>query len=78
LLLFDGQFSRATYPAAAGWGHSAWEDAVNVARATGARRLLVIHHAPESPDSRLDAVERDVAAALAGARLAREGMDVAV
>lgn len=76
LLVFDGQFSRENYVRAVGWGHSAWEDAVDVARDVGAKLLLVTHHAPESNDARLDAVERDLGAVMPEARLARDGMEV--
>lgn len=76
LLLFDGQYARRNYSAVTGWGHSTWEDAVEVARATGARRLLVIHHAPDRDDGQLACVEHRLAAALPGARLARGGRQV--
>lgn len=76
LLLFDGQFTRENYAQFTGWGHSAWEDAVDVAREVKAKLLLVIHHAPQSKDDRLALVERDVLAAMPNAHLGRCGMEV--
>jgi phosphoribosyl 1,2-cyclic phosphodiesterase len=74
LLAMDGQFSHADYSKYRDWGHSRWEDVVEVASASGARRALVTHHAPDAADARLEAVERQAVAAMAGAALARQGM----
>jgi phosphoribosyl 1,2-cyclic phosphodiesterase len=76
LLLFDGHYSRANYPSFAGWGHSCWEDSVEVARAAGAGRLLVIHHAPDSRDEQLDRVKRRLLASFPASDLAQDGMEV--
>jgi ribonuclease BN (tRNA processing enzyme) len=76
LLLFDGQFSRQNYGQFTGWGHSAWEDAVDAAREVKAKLLLVIHHAPQGTDAELAALERDVVAAMPNAHLGRCGMEV--
>lgn len=76
LLLFDGHYSRATYPAFKGWGHSTWEDAVEVARDVQAGQLLVIHHAPDGRDEQLDRIQRRLLVAYPGAGLAQDGMEV--
>lgn len=76
LLLFDGHYSRATYPAFRGWGHSTWEDAVEVAREVGAGRLMVIHHAPDNRDEQLDRIQRRLLVVCPGAGLAQGGMEV--
>lgn len=76
LLVFDGQFARENYGPFAGWGHSTWEDAVDVARASKAGLLLVTHHAPQSNDEHLDRVDNEVSRALNSAKLARDGMEV--
>ena len=76
LLLFDGQYSRDEYPAFAGWGHSCWEDAVEVAAASGVGRLLVIHHAPDSQDEQLERVRHGLRDARPGSDLACDGMEV--
>jgi ribonuclease BN (tRNA processing enzyme) len=74
----DGQFSRRTYPAHAGWGHSTWEECVALARATGVRRLIVTHHAPGRTDRDLARLARTLARAWPGASLARAGQCVAI
>jgi len=76
LLIMDGQFGRANYERFKGWGHSTWEDVVEVAREVGARRLLVGHHSPDRDDESLRKMEQVVTAAMPGASLARGGMEV--
>ena len=76
LLAMDGQYTRETYRTRRGGGHSRWNDVVSVARRAGVGKALVTHHAPEATDTELACVEREVAAALSGAGLARQGLDV--
>jgi len=75
-LLFDGQYSRATYPSYIGWGHSCWEDAVAVARVCETKKLRIIHHAPDQKDHQLERIRRRVMAAHSGADLALDGLEV--
>jgi ribonuclease BN (tRNA processing enzyme) len=83
LLIMDGQFDSATGARFRGWGHSTWQEAVEVARAAAAHHLVVTHHAPDAHDGLLAQREQElqVAAGLAGlprACLAREGMTISL
>ncbi len=76
LLIMDGQFCQANQAAFRHWGHSTWEDAVAVAQAGGAARLVVTHHAPASTDLYLANVDSDLGSTLPGASLARQGLTI--
>lgn len=78
LLAMDGQFCRANIARFKGWGHSTWEDDVEVAQKAGVRELLITHHAPESSDTHLNEVEKAARRLWSGATLARAGMEVAL
>lgn len=78
LLVMDGQFDRDGYPGFVGWGHSTWEDCVDVARESGVKILAVTHHSPSNDDDKLARIEKAVAAALPGSRLARDGMEISL
>lgn len=54
LLIHDGQYSDAEYPAHVGWGHSATSHALAFARRTAARRTVLFHHDPLHSDEFLD------------------------
>ncbi|HBA82988.1 MAG TPA: hypothetical protein DCZ95_02735 [Verrucomicrobia bacterium] len=60
LLFFDGQFTDDEYPAFRGWGHSTWQQAVEVAEQAGARHLMIIHHAPNRSDRQLGGLTRQL------------------
>jgi len=78
LLVMDGQFCRANIAKFKGWGHSTWEDDVEVAQRAGVRELLITHHAPESNDVQLAEVEKAARRLWSGATLAHAGREVAL
>ncbi|MCX7008470.1 MAG: MBL fold metallo-hydrolase, partial [Kiritimatiellaeota bacterium] len=59
-----------------GWGHSTWEDCIEVAQKAGVHELLITHHAPDSTDVRLYEVEKAARRMWSGAALACAGMEV--
>lgn len=81
LLVHDAQYTRDEYrgiggPSRKGWGHATWNDAVEVARAAGVRRLALFHHDPNRADDRVEALEALAQAELPSAFAAREGAPV--
>lgn len=78
LLIHDAQYTRAEYRGEVGqprtgWGHSAWEQAVECAELAGARRLALFHHDPGRDDDGVAAIEARAQERLPGAFAAREG-----
>ena len=78
VLYMDGNFQPREYPRYKGWGHSTWDECVQLARHVGVARLLVGHHSPDRNDRELAAVEREVRAAMRRAALARGGMEIEI
>lgn len=60
LLIHDSQFSREEYQDKIGWGHSAWEDVVDIAAEENVKRLFLTHHDPDNDDDKLSEVEAQV------------------
>jgi len=56
LLLHDAQYTADEYATRIGWGHSRLSDAVALATAARARRLVTFHHDPAHHDDQLDAM----------------------
>ena len=71
LLLYDSQFSPAEYARKRGYGHSTAEKGMELMARCGAKRLLLIHHDPQSTDAAL--LERERRIGRADVRFAREG-----
>lgn len=83
LLIHDAQYTIPEYrgergPSRRGWGHSAWNDAVEVGRRASVGRLALYHHDPMRDDAGVDAIEADARAILPCAFAAREGQPIAV
>ncbi|MCH2449886.1 MAG: MBL fold metallo-hydrolase [Gracilimonas sp.] len=60
LLIHDAQFSREEYKAKIGWGHSAWEDVIDIAAQEKVKRLSLTHHDPDNDDETLSEIEAQV------------------
>ncbi|MBQ7534570.1 MAG: MBL fold metallo-hydrolase [Stomatobaculum sp.] len=73
LLLYDGQYREADYPKYKGFGHSTEEAGLRIFRNSGAKRLLIIHHAPYETDETLDFREKMLQSQEANTGFAREG-----
>ena len=56
-----------------GWGHSSWEQAVEVAEQAEVKKLALFHHDPEHNDRFLLKLERECQKRFPDAFLAREG-----
>jgi ribonuclease BN (tRNA processing enzyme) len=72
-LVMDAHFAGADAEAFAGWGHSCWEDCLEIAESAGIRQVILGHHAPDADDKVLRARERQVKKRMPGGTLARAG-----
>ena len=61
LLVFDSHYLPSEYAAHKGWGHSTWMNAVDAAKKSGAKKLWLMHHAPNRTDAALDALAVEAA-----------------
>lgn len=77
LLLFDAPYTREEYPGFRGFGHSFWEQGLQMAKACGAKNLCICHHNWDRADEELKKAEPELAQQLeeSGVRawFAREG-----
>ena len=54
-LIHDSQYTREQLATSKkGWGHSAWEDVVELALVSQVKRLCLYHHDPNSSDAKLN------------------------
>lgn len=73
LLLFDGHIAPDQQTRYTGWGHSTWEEGLELCRETGVEELRIIHHAPYHSDPTLRALERAMQKSMPSASFARQG-----
>lgn len=56
LLIHDSQYTQAEFEAKSDWGHCTVEYAIEVARQSGAKCLMLFHHDPSHDDTIMDAL----------------------
>ncbi len=56
VLVHDAMFTADEIGRFQGWGHSSFEEALELAVEAGVKRLVMFHHGPERDDSALDAL----------------------
>ncbi|HYB43048.1 MAG TPA: MBL fold metallo-hydrolase [Candidatus Methylomirabilis sp.] len=84
LLIHDATYTPEECTAHAGWGHSSYVEAVELAREAGVRRLALFHHDPEHTDHATDVIAEQAQAIAArhGGRTeivaAAEGLTIAL
>ncbi len=76
LLIHDAQYTPEELGQKKGWGHSSWEQAVEVGRRARVKRLVLTHHDPDHDDAFLRRVEEECQRRLPNAVLARENMEI--
>ncbi len=82
VLIYDSQYTPEEYSGShgksskVGWGHSTFEEAVKLAKASNAKRLVLFHHDPTQNDDSVDAKEARAKALFPNAEAAREGLTI--
>jgi phosphoribosyl 1,2-cyclic phosphodiesterase len=85
VLVYDAQYTPEEYAGTAGtgtskkgWGHSTFEEGAKIARAAGARRLILFHHDPTQSDAAVREKESRARAVFPDVVAAHEGMTVEI
>src|SRR5205085_4102314 len=78
LLVHDAQYTAEELRTHGGWGHSSFDQAMQVAEMAGVKRLAMTHHDPEHDDEFLDRIEKLCRERFSNTVLAREGMEIQI
>ncbi len=76
LLIHEGQYTPEELKKYKGWGHSSWEQAIEVAERAGVKQLVITHHDPDHDDRTLHEIEARCKERFAASCLAREKMEI--
>ena len=76
LLVYDGQYTPAEYQSRLGWGHSTWEEGIQIAHDAGVKELGLFHHDPDHSDLFLDKMLLEARACFPLVHAAMEGTTV--
>jgi ribonuclease BN (tRNA processing enzyme) len=78
ILIHDAQYTPEEFPRFKGYGHSTWEEAVNVARECNVKHLVLFHHDPNRDDQAISSIVDQARAHFANTDGAREGLVLAI
>lgn len=76
VLIYDAQYMPDEYRTKVGWGHSTYVAGAELAKAAGARSLVLYHHDPMRTDAEVDEIERRARELFSASIAAREGLVV--
>lgn len=76
LLIHEAQYTDEELLTHKGWGHSSFNQAIEVAERAGAKQLIMTHHDPDHDDEFLREIEKHCQARFKNCSLAREGMSI--
>ena len=76
LLVHDAQYTTEELAAHRGWGHSSFEQAMEVAERAKVGQLIMTHHDPDHDDEFLGKIELQCQKRMRNCALAREGMKI--
>ncbi len=76
LLVHDAQYTAEELERRRGWGHSSYDQAMQVAEMAGVKRLAMTHHDPDHDDDFLTRLEKLCQERFKDSVLAREGMEL--
>ncbi|MDR0513369.1 MAG: MBL fold metallo-hydrolase [Treponema sp.] len=72
VLIHDAQYTSEEYEKHIGWGHTSYEHAIDSARRSGVKKIILSHHDPNSTDQQLELIEAKYKAESA----AKPGLDI--
>jgi len=76
LLVHEAQYTSKELESHRGWGHSSYNQALEVAEKAGVKRLAITHHDPEHDDKFLANIEKECQKRFSNCVLARENMEI--
>lgn len=76
LLVHEAQYTSEELESHRGWGHSSYNQALEVAEKAGVKRLAITHHDPEHDDKFLANIEKECQKRFSNCVLARENMEI--
>lgn len=76
LLVHEAQYTSDELVAHRGWGHSSFDQALEVAEKANVKKLAITHHDPDHNDAFLNKIEKECQQRFTNCVLAREQMEI--
>ena len=78
LFIADSQYTPEELPDHVGWGHSSWQQTMDVAKMAGVSQICLFHHDPYHDDAAVDEILQNARKQFPNTFAAREGLEVTI
>ncbi len=78
LLIHEGMYTNEQLSYRKGWGHSSWQQAVEVAKKADVKKLVITHHDPDHDDEFLRKLELESKDEFGDVTFARDKMEIII
>ena len=78
ILIKDAQFTDEQLEAHKGWGHSSWQQCVEVANRANVKKLILFHHSPTNDDDAIRKIEEEAQIIRPNTIAARQGLEIQI
>ena len=76
ILIHDAQYTTQELPNHKGWGHSSWQQAIEVAKIANVKQLVLYHHDPARDDDSLSKIEKEAQKVFSNTCAAKQGQTI--
>tara|TARA_B110000116_G_scaffold268885_1_gene283764 strand:- start:1190 stop:2017 length:828 start_codon:yes stop_codon:yes gene_type:complete len=78
VLIHDAQYTIEDLDLHAGWGHSSWKNAVDVAIQSNSKKLILFHHSPDYDDQQISNIEKKAQMNFSDVISARQDLEIEI
>ena len=78
ILIHDAQYHGYELEKYKGWGHSSWEQSIEVAQQANAKKLVLFHHDPFRTDDELYEIEQKAQKEFPNTIVAKQGSEIII
>jgi len=76
LVIYDCTYTEEELPTKIGWGHSTWNEGVQLCQMANVKRMAMFHYSPDYNDDTVRSMVSNASSAWPGAFGAKEGMEI--
>tara|TARA_Y100001970_G_scaffold286134_1_gene407547 strand:+ start:397 stop:1224 length:828 start_codon:yes stop_codon:yes gene_type:complete len=76
VLIHEAHFTPEDLPKFVGWGHSSWEEAVDIAKSSNSKQLILFHHSPTYSDEIVNNFTQEAKKSFDNVIAAKQGLTI--
>lgn len=76
VLIHEAHFTPEDLPNYKGWGHCSWEEAVDIAKSSNSKKLVLFHHSPTYSDKVVNDFTKEAKKAFNNVVAAKQGLEI--